>query len=494
MKQFRSIREQIDYYIRTYDFHPPRDFDDLLNQFKSIGEKNPEDALPFLHTWKLIEDHKNRFVMSCRTGSYHTLYYEIFTGECAGKFLKTVGWDTFWEFPKVIAPREKIEKIEVPKVKEEIKEVLITDIFIPPDYSRIYVDPNHVNEIAQSIKESGQVDPIVVVPINYVKNLEKEYGAGAKKYRYILIRGFHRIKAMQSLNQLYIRAIVKYNEYDEEDLNSLCETGLEQLSAYEQAKKVKKFRDKGYKEEEIAKRIGKVQSHVSQLLSIAEANLKKDYGDKEYVLTAFTFNTLLNLANTKIVEKRQYDFYVKKSIEEFENGRRIFSLQDLGRWSKEYTKPIEEKEKEIQRKLYGEEIPTIQTQKPIESQQVQQVQKPISRIPTQEEVKEKEEEYKKKLREKKKKERTPEEKFNKKIESYKYFYGEEFDSMNNILIKYMKDHDIPFERVQKLQAYYRECNREAWKFSQEKLSKEEKEELNRIFYNIADKFFKGELK
>jgi hypothetical protein len=198
----------------------------------------------------------------------------------------------------------------------------------------------------------------------------------------------------------------------------------------------------------------------------------------------------------KALDQKQYEFHVKKSIEEFENGRRIFSLQDLGRWSKEYTEPIRKKEEEIQRKLYGEEIPS--TQKPIESQQVQQVQlqvqKPISRIPTQEEVKEKEEEYKKKLREKKKKERTPEEKFNKKIESYKYFYGEEFDSMNNILIKYMKDHNIPFERVQKLQAYYRECNREAWKFSQEKLSKEEKEELNRIFYNIAEKFFKGELK
>jgi ParB/RepB/Spo0J family partition protein len=495
MKEFRSIREQIDYYVRTYKFYPPRDFNDLLNQFKSIGEKNPEDALPFLHTWKLIEDHENKFVMTCRTGSYHTFYYEIFTGECAGKFLKTVGWDTFWEFPKVIAPKEKIEKIEVPKVKEEIKEVLITDIFIPPDYSRVYVDPNHVNEIKTSMKESGQVDPITVVPINYVKNLEKEYGAEAKKYKYILIRGLHRIKAMQSLNQLYIRAIVKYNEYDEEDLNSLCETGLEQLSAYEQAKKVKKFRDKGYKEEEIAKRIGKTQPYVSQLLEIAKANLKKDYGDKEYVLTAFTFNALLNLAGMKTLDPKQYEFHVKKSIEEFENGRRIFSLQDLGRWSKEYVKPIEEKEKEIQRKLYGEEIPsipTIQTQKPIESQQVQQVQlqvqKPISRIPTQEEVKEKIKEVRRK------KEKTPEEKFNKKIESYKYFYGEEFDSMNAILIKYMKDHDIPFERVQKLQAYYRECNREAWKISQEKLSKEEKEELNKRFYNIAEKFFKGELK
>jgi hypothetical protein len=249
----------------------------------------------------------------------------------------------------------------------------------------------------------------------------------------------------------------------------------------------------------LVKRIGRSQTRVSQLLEIAKANLKKDYGDKEYVLTAFTFNALLNLAGMKTLDQKQYEFHVKKSIEEFENGRRIFSLQDLERWSKEYVKPIEEKEKEIQRKLYGEEIPIIPTiQKPIESQQVQQVQlqvqKPISRIPTQEEVKEKEEEYKKKLKEKKKKERTPEEKFNKKIESYKYFYGEEFDSMNVILIKYMKDHDIPFERVQKLQAYYRECNREAWKISQEKLSKEEKEELNRIFYNIAEKFFKGELK
>jgi predicted transcriptional regulator len=300
---------------------------------------------------------------------------------------------------------------------------------------------------------------------------------------------------MQSLNQLYIRAIVKYNDYNEEELKSLSEAGLEKQSAYELAKKAKKFRDRGYKEKDIAKIIGKAQSYVSDLLSIAEKNLKEDYKDKEYVLTAFTFNALLELANTKFVEKRRYEFYVKKSIEEFENGRRIFSLEDIRRWSDEYTEPIRKKEEEIKRKLYGEEAPTIQ--KPIEKQvqQVQlQVEKPISRIPTQEEVKEKEEEYKKKLKEKKKKEKTPEEKFNKKIESYKYFYGEEFDSMNAILIKYMKDHNIPFERVQKLQAYYRECNREAWKFSQEKLSKEEKEELNRIFYNIAEKFFKGELK
>jgi hypothetical protein len=182
----------------------------------------------------------------------------------------------------------------------------------------------------------------------------------------------------------------------------------------------------------------------------------------------------------------------EKLIKAHESGVEKVDVNDIYKWSDEYTEPIRKKEEEIQRKLYGEEIPAIQTQKPIESQQVQQVQlqveKPISRIPTQEEVKEKIKEVRRK------KEKTPEEKFNKKIESYKYFYGEEFDSMNNILIKYMKDHDIPFERVQKLQAYYRECNREAWKISQEKLSKEEKEELNRIFYNIADKFFKGELK
>jgi ParB/RepB/Spo0J family partition protein len=485
MKQFRSIREQIDYYIRTYKFYPPSDFDDLLNQFKSIGEKNPEDALPYLHTWKLIEDHKNYFVMTCRTGAYHTFYYEIFTGECAGKFLKTVGWDTFWEFPKVIAPKEEIEKIEIPKVKEEIKEILISDVFVPPDYIRIYVDPNHVNEIKTSMKESGQVDPITVVPINYVKDIEKEYGAEAKKYRYILIKGLHRIKAMQSLNQLYIRAIVKYNEYDEEDLNSLCETGLEQPSAYELTKKVKKFRNKGYKEEEIAKRIGKDRSYVSRLLSIAEKNLKKDYGDKEYVLTAFTFNALENLAGMKAIDPKQYEFHVKKSIEEFENGRRIFSLQDLERWSKEYTEPIRKKEEEIKRKLYGEETPAIQTQKPIESQQVQlQVQKPISRIPTQEEVKEKEEEYKKKLKEREKKEKSDEEKFEYNFKIISYSHPKRIVS----IIKKILD-GIKIEEKKKLNIneIFRKCD-EALLNS---ITKKSDEEIEKSFRNVIEEILKG---
>jgi ParB/RepB/Spo0J family partition protein len=412
----------------------------------------------------------------------------------AGKVLKERCDDrhAVYEIPKVKAPKEKIEVVETPEVKAEEMNIFINDVFIPPDYLRRRVNPNRVNEIAKSMKEIGQVDPISVVPMEYVKDIEKKYGVEVKKkYKYILIRGRHRIEAKKLLNNFYIRARVIYNDYEKERLRSFVENTLYgEASVYEQSIEINRFLNLGMKEVEIAKEIGKSQQYVNRIKKYAE--LKDKFGEKDYVLTILTEGVLEQLFWVYKADPRQLNFMKEKLIKVHESGVEKVDVNDIYKWSDEYTEPIRKKEEEIQRKLYGEEIPAIQTQKPIESQQVQQVQlqveKPISRIPTQEEVKEKIKEVRRK------KEKTPEEKFNKKIESYKYFYGEEFDSMNNILIKYMKDHDIPFERVQKLQAYYRECNREAWKISQEKLSKEEKEELNRIFYNIADKFFKGELK
>jgi hypothetical protein len=108
------------------------------------------------------------------------------------------------------------------EVKEEIKEILISEIFIPPDYLRIYTDPKRINEIALSIEDFGQFTPIIVVPIEYVKDLEKEYPE-AKKYKYILVDGLYRIKAIQLLlKEKYIKAIIRYNDYDEESLKSLA--------------------------------------------------------------------------------------------------------------------------------------------------------------------------------------------------------------------------------------------------------------------------------
>jgi hypothetical protein len=500
MKYWDSVRKQTDYYDQYYGhiFHPVASFDELLSMFEKVGKINPEDKFETLNTWKLLEDYENKFIFSCKPRNEGMLISYIIMKYVAGKVLKERCDDrhAVYEIPKVIAPKEKIEVVETPEVKTEEMNIFISDIFIPPDYPRRRVDPNRVNKIALSMKKIGQVDPISVVPMEYAKDIEKIYGTEVKKkYKYILIRGRHRIEAKKLLNNFYIRARVIHNDYVEERMKSSVEnTLLKKGSVYEQSLDFNVLLKLGKTEKEVAEKWEVDRSYVNKIKDFAK--FKDDFGEKDYVLTILNYEALEKLYWIKISKDiRKYDFVKEKIIKAYESGVRKIRQKHIFKWCDEYEEIIKGKEKEIQRKLYGKETPTIQIQKSIESQQVQlQVQKPISRIPKQEEVKEKEEEYKKKLKEKRKKEKTPEEKFNKKIESYKYFYGEEFDSMNAILIKYMKDHDIPFERVQKLQAYYRECNREAWEFSQEKLSKEEKEELNKRFYNIADKFFKGELK
>jgi len=493
MKFWDSVRKQIEYYRQHYGhiFHPVKDFNELLSMFEQVGKINPEDGFETLNTWKLIEDYENRFVFSCKPKTEGMLIGDIIMKYVAGKVLvdRCDGRYVFYEIPKVKVPKEKVEAVETPEVKAEEKEIFINDIFIPSDYLTIYVDPNHVNSIAKSMKEIGQKDPIFVVPIEYVKDIEKKYGAEVKKkYKYILIRGLHRIEAKKLLNSFYIRARVIYNDYEKERRQSFVENvKYHKASIYEQSLEFDRLSKLGISEREIAKEWDVNPSYINKVKKFAK--FKKDFGEKHYVLKILTYGALEKLYMISLdPDPRQYNFMKEKIIKAFESGVRKIKSKHIFEWSAEFRKPIEEKDKEIQKRLYGEEITAIE--KPIENQQIQlQVQKPISRIPTQEEVKEKAKEVKRK-----KKEKTPKEKFNKKIESYRYFYGEEFDSMNAILIKYMKEHNIPFERVQKLQAYYRECNREAWKFSQGKLSKEEKEELNRRFYDIADKFFKGELK
>jgi len=482
MKYWDSIRKCIDYYFEKYGhlFYPPRDFNDLLNQFKKVEEIDKEDAFPFLHTWKLIENYENRFIMSCRTGGYHMLFYEIFTTKCAGKFLRTVGYDTFWEFPKTIAPKEKekVEVIETPEVKAEEKDILINEIFIPPDYSKRVVNPNHVNNLAISMKEIGQVDPIVVVPILYVKDIEKKYGVEVKKkYKYILIRGRHRIFAKKLLNNLYIRARVIYNDYEEERFRSFVENTLfGRASVYDQSIEIRRFLNLGKKEIDIAKEMGKPQPYINRIKKYSE--LENKFREKDYVLTILTEGALEEVYKISLdPDPRQLNFIKEKLIKAYESGVEKVDVYDIHKWCEEYRELIEKKEKEIQRKLYGEEISTIQTQKPIESQQVQQIEKPIS-IPKQEEVKEKIKEVKRR-----KKEKTPDEKFEYNFKIISYSHPKRIVS----IVKKILD-GIPIEEKKKLNIneIFRKCEEALLNSAMKKSD----EEIEKLFKSVIEDLLK----
>ena len=214
---------------------------------------------------------------------------------------------------------------------------------------------------------------------------------------------------------------------------------------------------------------------------LLQFKFKNDFGEKDYVLTILDYRALEKLYWIKISKDiGKYNFIKEKIIKAYESGVRKIREKHIFKWCDEYEEIIKGKEKEIQRKLYGEEIPLIQTQKPIESQQVQQVQlqvqKPISRIPTQEEVKEKEEEYKKKLREKKKKEKTPEEKFNHGLQHAGYFINKEKANIINGIIN-----EIPIEDRIKLNIpeTFRKIDDAIWNIIKQSVSLEKLKELIR---------------
>ncbi|MEM2928702.1 MAG: ParB/RepB/Spo0J family partition protein [Nitrososphaerota archaeon] len=466
MRDFSSSREMVDYYLKKYGhfFHPPRDFNDLVNQWKKIGEIDPEDALPRVHTWKLVEDYENRFIASYSPTNDVLLIYEVVTHKQAGKFLKerSLGSrEKFYEFPKVKAPKEKEEITEIPEVKEEEKEIFIDEIYIPSDYSRIRVNPNRVNEIAMSMKEIGQTDPIIVVPIDYGKNREE---AGiqkdeVKKYKYVLIKGLHRLKAKKLLNQFYIKAIIKYNDYEKERDKSFVENVLlKKLSAYEQSLEFDRDIKLGKSEREIAKKKGVAHQWISDIKRFAK--FKNDFGEKHYVLTILTYGALDKLYLISLdPDPRQYNFIKKKIIEAFEKGVRKIKSKHIFEWCKEYIKPIEEKE--IQKKIIGEEIEVK------EAQQVQmQIEKPISKIPKKEEVK------------KKGVKKTPEEQLERKVDSYSSSFPKD---IAQIWKKYAKSNPVIMKKY--LTEYRRNCV--------ERIIKEGKlthEDIERIFKEEAKKF------
>jgi ParB-like chromosome segregation protein Spo0J len=486
MKFWDSVRKQIEYYEQHYGhiFHPVKDFNELLSLFEEVRKINPEDRFETLHTWKLIENYENRFVFSCKPRNEGMLISHIIMKHVAGKVLvdKCDGKYAFYEVPKTIAPKEKVEVVETPEVKEEVKEIFINDIFIPPDYSRRRVDPNRVNKIALNMKKIGQVDPIVIVPIEYAKDIEKIYGREVKKkYKYILIRGRHRIEAKKLLNHLYIRARVIYNDYIEERMKSSVEnTLLKKASVYEQSLDFNILLKLGKTEKEIAEKWGIDRSYVNKIKDFAR--FKDDFEEKDYVLTILTYEALEKLYWIKVSKDiRQYNFIKERIIKAYESGVRKIKPKHIFEWCDEYKKPIEEKGKEIQRKLYGEEIPAIRIQKPIESQQVQlQIEKPISRIPKQEEVKEKIKEVKRK-----KKEKSDEERFEYNFKIISYSHPKRIVS---IIKKILDGIQIEEKKRLNINEIFRKCE-EALSNS---IMKKSDEEIEKLFRSVIEEILKEE--
>ena len=147
------------------------------------------------------------------------------------------------------------EKIIENTNKEEIVEIPLNELRSNPYQPRKTFDEDALNELATSIKEHGVFQPII-----------------AKKSikGYEIIAGERRVKASQMAGLETIPAIIRdFSDQDMMEIALLENLQRENLNALEEAQAYKKLLEElKITQEELAKRLGKSRSHITNMLGL----------------------------------------------------------------------------------------------------------------------------------------------------------------------------------------------------------------------------------
>ena len=185
--------------------------------------------------------------------------------------------------------------------------ISITDIQKNPYQPRKEFDKEKLDELAQSIKENGVIQPIIVrqSPV-----IGYEILAGERRYRASLLAGLR-----------YIPAVVKQLSDQEMMIQSIIENlQRENLNPIEEARAYESLVEKGFTHAEIADKMGKSRPYISnsiRLLSLPDAILSEVENGK---LSQAHARSLVGL------NKEQQDYFFQRIIEEDISVRKLEAL------------------------------------------------------------------------------------------------------------------------------------------------------------------------
>ena len=185
--------------------------------------------------------------------------------------------------------------------------ISITDIQKNPYQPRKEFDGEKLNELAQSIKENGVIQPIIVrqSPV-----IGYEILAGERRYRASLLAGLRSIPA-----------VVKQLSDQEMMVQSIIENlQRENLNPIEEARAYESLVEKGFTHAEIADKMGKSRPYISnsiRLLSLPEQILSEVENGK---LSQAHARSLVGL------NKEQQDYFFQRIIEEDISVRKLEAL------------------------------------------------------------------------------------------------------------------------------------------------------------------------
>ena len=229
------------------------------------------------------------------------------------------------------------EKIVEETPKEEIVEIKLDELRSNPYQPRKVFDEEALNELAQSIKEHGVFQPIIV------KKSIKGYEiiAGERRAKASRIAGFDSVPAIvREFDDGEMMEIALLENLQREDLNA-----IEEAAAYQKIMEAKNLT-----QEELAKVLGKSQSYVNNMVGL----LRLPEEIKNYVI-----NEKLSMTHARILSKMSdKDVIIKLAHRIMDEGLSVRDMEEIAKGdSIAKVQKVERKIKESDKQYkYAEEL------------------------------------------------------------------------------------------------------------------------------------------
>ncbi|HFV7362950.1 TPA: ParB/RepB/Spo0J family partition protein [Staphylococcus aureus] len=242
----------------------------------------------------------------------------------------------------------KSEDQRITKTKDEqIKQIDISDIKPNPYQPRKTFDENHLNDLADSIKQYGILQPIV---------LRKTVQG------YYIVVGERRFRASKNAGLKYVSAIIK--DLTDEDMMELAvieNLQREDLNAIEEAESYQRLMtDLKITQQEVAKRLSKSRPYIANMLRLL--HLPKKIADmvKDGRLTSAHGRTLLAIKDEqqmlrlakRVVKEKWSVRYLENHVNELKN---VSSKSETDKVDITKPKFIKQQERQL-REQYGTKV------------------------------------------------------------------------------------------------------------------------------------------
>ncbi|HAR4503309.1 TPA: ParB/RepB/Spo0J family partition protein [Staphylococcus aureus] len=242
----------------------------------------------------------------------------------------------------------KSEDQRITKTKDEqIKQIDISDIKPNPYQPRKTFDENHLNDLADSIKQYGILQPIV---------LRKTVQG------YYIVVGERRFRASKIAGLKYVSAIIK--DLTDEDMMELAvieNLQREDLNAIEEAESYQRLMtDLKITQQEVAKRLSKSRPYIANMLRLL--HLPKKIADmvKDGRLTSAHGRTLLAIKDEqqmlrlakRVVKEKWSVRYLENHVNELKN---VSSKSETDKVDITQPKFIKQQERQL-REQYGAKV------------------------------------------------------------------------------------------------------------------------------------------